>query len=260
VYWHGFVGDLTEGSTWGGVRRHGRGRIWLNKGRREDDTDRRIMSIGGEWAFFWNSHTSVYAEADPSENEWSFHAAVWRLFSVWLHIEARWLPQPETKNFEGRKLGVGFHDGSVFWEIWKDPSSWSKDDRWRNSSLNWMDKLFGKAQYQSTVVETHDHVPIPMPEGVYEASITITEDTWRRPRWFARPLDRSLRRAEIKPLDWPDGTQGHIPHPGKGGGSDGLYSLNTPANNVPNAIAAAVERVLLKRWERGKRLTWGFDA
>lgn len=261
MYVYGFSGDLTgDYNTWGGKARHGRGRVWLCRGRREDDRDTKIMSVGAEWAFFWKSHTSAYFNAEPSEHEWTFHVAVWRLFSLWLHVEARWLPQPKSDHYEGRQLSINFHDGSIFWEVWKDPHSWSKDDRWRNSSLNWMDKLFGKAQYESTIVETHDHVPIPMPEGVYEASIIITEDTWRRPRWFARPLDRTLRRADIKPLDWPDGTAGHIPHFDKYGNGDGLYSLNTAANNVPTAIAAAVERVLLKRWQRGKRLTWSPDA
>jgi hypothetical protein len=127
--------------------------------------------------------------------------------------------------------------------------SWSnKDPKWKHDYFNILDFILGKNEYNEVVLE-EKNIDIPMPEGKYLANIKITEDTWKRSRWF--PL--RIKRCKI---DVPKG----IPHPGKGTmsyncGDDASYGLCCKASSISEAVGAMVESVYRSRIKYG-----GYDC
>jgi hypothetical protein len=154
-----------------------------------------------------------------------------------------WLALPLWSVREDREVDVSIHNATIWWSIWRDPmGEWSrKVPRWREGNWCPVDTFLGRHKYTSHELSTRS-VVIPMPEGSYLATVKLTRDVWKRPRW---PFAREVFRATI---DVPTG----IPHEGKGEnawdcGKDALYGLTCRAATVDQAIARTVERVLASR-------------
>lgn len=139
-----------------------------------------------------------------------------------------------------------FSRSRLRWQFGGGTMSWSSSTpKWKDGSIDLPKLLFGPVKYEEGRDREVHHVQIPMPEGAYDATITLSTDSWSRPRWKTL----SIRRCRV---DIPLG----IPYPGKGENSwdcdeDAAYGLTAPADTVEEAIALVVESVLRKRRERG---------
>lgn len=110
--------------------------------------------------------------------------------------------RPEDIYTNGRTIGMTFNGTSLRIDLWYDPMHWSSTDPWWWSiRLNLQNFLLGKTQFSKRVIETGE-TKIVMPEGEYPAVYTLTEDTWKRPRWFAKK--RKFVWFDI-PVGIPDG-------------------------------------------------------
>lgn len=150
---------------------------------------------------------------------------------------------------EERELSVRFHDGRLFWTIWKDPNSWSSRDGWRNDSWNIDELVRGPVTYASEILERRE-VQIPTPEGTYPAIVELSRDTWSRPRW---PTEVVMRAH----INVPKG----IPMAGKGENAwdlddDATFGMTGPASSVEDGIGRLVASVLLDRWKRSGTHGW----
>lgn len=155
-------------------------------------------------------------------------------------IPQSWLPR------EPKELRVSCHSGKLWWNVWTPVHSWSsRTPKWRDGNFDPTDFLLGRPQYSTRELSTH-RAEIPMPEGVYPATVVLSEATWKRARW---PWPKRLLRAEITP------DQG-VPHPGKGENSydideDATYSMTTQASSVSEAVGKFVASVLRDRERHG---------
>lgn len=153
-------------------------------------------------------------------------------------------PTDISEKYGARELNVYLQGATLVWKLWVDPGGWTNTrPRWRHGSIDFADAVLGKAVYSSASLETVDIV-VPMPEGSYAGVCTLTEDTWKRPRWFAR----RVARAKVDMRD-------PIPIPGKGEnswdcGEDAVHGLTTPARSVAEGIAAVVGSALRTRERR----------
>lgn len=179
------------------------------------------------------------------ENDLTGHISIplltlhWGAEGIWPKwFRDRW---ERRYGYNERELSLRFFDYGVWWHLWADPNNWSsKTPRWRDGSWHYLDTLLGKSVYSSESIAGAD-VLIPMPEGAYPATVKLTLDTWKRPRWLAR----TLRRASVD-MKTP------IPHEGKGEnswdcGKDGLYGLSTCADTFEEAISKTTESALKSR-------------
>jgi len=156
-----------------------------------------------------------------------------------------------------REVYFSVHDWALWWTIWRHPmAGWSRRvSRWRDGSWHFRDQvlnlLLGKHQHSERDV-INASTMIPMPEGSYPATVRIYENTWKRPRWFAR----HMLSFDVK---IPDG----VPFPGKGEnswdcGQDATYGLSGPAEQptVEHAVSQVVETVLRSRRRYGGSVDW----
>lgn len=160
---------------------------------------------------------------------------------------------------------------------WGGPALWPG---WEvHIDIKWRDRVFGRRVYESkdvTPIMDRDYTVmghprlegkrlagvrahVPMPEGNYPCIVTLTEDSWTRPR--LKLTRRVIRRATVEMLV-------AIPSPGKGENSwdiddDATSSMTTPARSVSEAVGAMAESVMSRR-ERYASRTWkpseGFPA
>lgn len=120
---------------------------------------------------------------------------------------------------------------------------------WKGKHWYWwpLNTLLGKPAYTSKpLTEEPSHRRVLMPEATYPVTVTLTEDSWKRPRW---PWPTIMRRAQI---DCPGG----IPKPGKGEntwdcGEDATYGLTCPAATVEEALVKLERRVVEDRERYG---------
>lgn len=251
--------------TWPTFVRHGR---FAAKLRSEGPGRRREKELGLEWALLHGTSStalSVTFDSPGGETDVMFHAAVYRVFSVFVSVNGLperlrlHLKKPDGSTlYEDRRIGWSFHDGTVWWEHWVDPHSWHRSTpKWQHGNFNVADRLFGRHKFESVTREVHAGVPIPMPEGSYPATIRLTYDTWTRERQiFGYPLPKVRWGCSID-VD-PDPVTGkpvRIPYPGKGGGSSGTDNLSASARTVADAVTVMVGHVLKERIRRGRSIT-----
>lgn len=126
---------------------------------------------------------------------------------------------------------------------------------WKGPHWYWwpLNTLLGKPVYNSKPL-TQDpvHRRVLMPEAFYPVAVTLTEDSWKRPRW---PWPTVVRRATVECLR-------PIPKPGKGEnswdcGEDGTYSMTCPASTVEEALAALKASVMRDRERYGGKEGYG---
>lgn len=222
------------------------GRAWLHFG------DRTVLHV--EWNALSRSCGVRFAAERSSDEAFSGHVALPPLAFYWgvdlgRRIAQRLLEGPSDMGAHcyGREIRIAVHDWALWWSLWTDVGGWSsKRPRWRDGSLHFLDVLFGKAVHSSRALEAEE-ILVPMPEGTYAGTCRLTEDTWKRPRWFAR----RLKRAHVEMAD-------PVPVPGKGEnswdcGDDALFGSTFPAASVAEAIAGVVRSALETRRRYGGR-------
>lgn len=92
-----------------------------------------------------------------------------------------------------------------------------------------------------------------MPEGTYVATARLTEDVWRRSRWFSK----IVKRVEI---EIPSG----IPLAGKGEsswdcGDNAIYSMCSPAKSIGEGVGRLVGTLLHDRVRYGGYEDWKWN-
>lgn len=196
----------------------------------------RNLSFRTEWNL-WTHFCMAEVTTDPMEGALTLHLGLPPV-ALWFSVEHRSLWKLGR---EALGLGVSVHDWRVWWRLLTPVDSWSsKTPRWREGNWDVLKTLLGDVEYSSRVLSTCS-VLVPMPEGAYPGTVTLTEDSWSRPRW---PTTK-LRRAKI---DVPKG----VPHMGKGEnswdcGQDATYGLSTTARTVDEAVSKFVASVLRSR-------------
>lgn len=153
---------------------------------------------------------------------------------------------------EGRELALKFHDGSVWWNLWKNPDSWSREDRWRKGSWNLADTFLGRQVYTTRELDTRS-VLVPMPEGTYVGKALLFESCWKRPRWFASYVTRVTIDLEKA-----------IPCQGKGEnawdcGVSGTRGITCMARSIGEGVGVLVGSVLNDRVKYGGWSDWKWD-
>lgn len=233
--------DLPGGRL-GPMWRNGRAWLWL----KQDERGANPM-LGLSWAVttrFVHAYVTLGGEDDFVVSVAAPGLALWlsgeRVLPGWLR---RRLPRDD-----GYTTGLSyFHEGRhLTWKLHYPEMESPRMPRWRYWSVFVDDLLFGKAKYSTRVLSSTETV-VPMPEKAYPATVTITEATWQRPRWFT---ERRIR-AEVE-------VPGGVPHPGKGEnawdcGEDATHSLTTLASTAEEAIGKFVASVLRDRAKYGGR-------
>lgn len=157
-----------------------------------------------------------------------------------------------------RDISLRFHNYSMWWNIWRDDSSWSSDTpRWRHGHLDFVRLLKGKDVVDSEVVFSGSE-EVEMPEGKYKCKIEYTKFTRKYKRWWSNSWHRfnfefGYDNEEGVWVSTP------VPHWGKGESSydcgiDGTYSisLGSGVNNLDEAKLRVVESCLRDREKYGK--------
>jgi len=226
-------GAGTLGSMW----RHGR--CWIG-------------NSGFEWVFGWRPlgaelELATHGHALAGNISLFFFSLYWH----WENHRVYWwlqnaLKRPDQKYGNGRQIGFRFYEEYIWIDLWNDPMESRHDDPWWwHISIVPKDLLLGRSKYSERSLRK-SRVEIPMPEGVYPASVEIQEATWKRPRW---PWPLRVIRAEIIP-DKP------VPFPGKGEnswdcGEDATHAMTCCAKNEQEAVAAFVKSILNDRYRHG---------
>lgn len=232
----------SEGNTPLGIPNHGR--AWF---RRDEPNERTTFRV--EWNL-WSHFCGVKLGIDPSNGDITLHCS-FPPVSLWFSVEALGVYRLAEKlglKYDGRDISFSVHDWSLWWCLWKDDDSWSRDTpRWRQGSFNIPNWFLGKQEYQQRVLSEEEAV-IPLPEENYPAHIKIVERKWWRARW---PWARVRVGAEVE-LKKP------IPIPGKGENSydiddDAIYSSSMPATSVAEAIGKLVSSAMSTRFRHGGR-------
>jgi hypothetical protein len=224
-------------------------------------------------------HTGIGLTTDEDSRGVQFFVGAGRIACCWLSVGVppllRWVYARWEKGLPDVDIAdVRLHDRAVWWSLWHDKHVWhSSTPRWRNGSFHWWNWLTGKPVYSTEVTEGPIDVVIPMPEGVYEAAVTLERSTWKRPRWpwlqirhgydvhvISRPSPDGPYVPENSGTGEPR-SDGYIPVPGKGEnawdcGGDGIFSQSGPGRTVEAAIAGVIESALRDRRRRGAPLDY----
>ena len=148
----------------------------------------------------------------------------------------------------GRTMGIQFFDGTLWINLWNDPmESRSVDPWWWHISINLRDLILGRAVYRDGEPYESARVLIPMPEGGYWARVDLKSETWTRPRWKTKTLNRAHIEME-------EGQA--IPFPGKGEnswdcGEDATFSFTCCADTVLEGVMALTRSVMERRIRYG---------
>lgn len=232
------------GEVKGSIIRHGR--AWFRF--RKDDYNG--PSLHWSWNFGWRNWFGFSLDMfDGDSNHdvgFSFHLGLAHFWLTFENVLSKRYGYPRHNwthtwgiTLYGDHLQLRIHDAYSDCFVCKGWKGW----RW---STFVTDRLLGSATYSKRVIETHQ-ATVPMPEASYSATVTIQEETWKRPRWFARRrLGSSIEVA------------GGVPVPGKGEnswdcGEDAIYSTGSSEPTVASAVAQLVKSALETRERHGGR-------
>jgi len=232
------------------------------------------ICLGVEW-HLRSPHCSISSEMNSEDREATLGlaippAAVYfkisglpkRLFEL-LGIDWESVKDlPDGSSLTRRETHVSIHNWALGWSLWM-PSHMSKSDdpRWRRGSLSLLDTVFGETSFSEKQVDKQA-VLVPMPERNYRGTVTLLQQTWKRPRW---PFKTGPERLHLSRLGYrltmEEGEQ--IPFPGKGEnswdqGENALYDLSG-RGDVIDAIAAAVRTIYKSRRAYGGSVSWRPD-
>lgn len=224
----------------GSPLRHGR--AWWTFGK-----ETREFSLNWEWSLFRRgSAAGAGISLEGDEGSAGASIRIPYLFSLYVHLVGlKWVRA--LMGYDTARSEFAYHDGAFWMTPWGRDCEWRSDDPWWRRGLvwHWRDTFFGRQKYESRELEKRD-VVVPMPEGSYKAVVTLSEDTWKRPRspFTARRLAGSIE------------VPGGIPTEGKGEnswdcGEDAIYSLHTSASSVEETVAKLIESATKERRRHG---------
>lgn len=150
---------------------------------------------------------------------------------------------------ENREVRFAVHDWSLWWEIWRDSSSWdSGTPKWRSGVFHPLDALFGRMVHEEKIC-CHNLGQLNMPEMAYQVLIEWSDITRYRKRWKAWPFLEKYQRSDLVP-------QFPIPHPGKGEnsydcGEDATFSMSCQADSNYDALNKLYNSVMRSRERHG---------
>jgi hypothetical protein len=217
------------GSAW----RHGR--CWL-RGRR--------ACFHAEWVFGCVGLRCYLTLGGEDDMKLSLAVPGLALYLSVAGLVPRWLRVAGG----AKQTGFSVHAGNLWWSFWHPYwAGWSRRER-TQGCVHLVDLLLGRGRYIRRVLE-EARIEVPMPEGIYPATVTFSEHVTKRARWFTR---RSISAHVV-----PDRA---IPVPGKGEssydiGEDAIYSLGCAADTPLKAVIATVESCLRTRYRHGG-LNW----
>lgn len=230
--------DRGHSDVRGSIIRHGRA-VW-----RPNDSH----CIESEWVLF-SRRISVGCGIATGEDALSLSICLW-LFSFYCGWEnwkvAQWLSN-RTKR-KGQRYGNGRHVGFTWIErtlmidLWADEMEWCKSDPWWwQFSIRPLDLLLGRAEYSERTLDEGVR-QLAFPEKTYDVKITISEASWKRPRW-PWPAKIVRTRSEV---------EGGIPVPGKGTmdyncGDDAIFSQTSPGATFDAALSGLFKSVMHAR-------------
>lgn len=239
-----------------------------------DGTEYANLAAEAYW-FSGAQHTRL-AIRWTDEDQLQLSAGIEHVFSLWLTAGSRPLTRHlpwSRKAADTTVAEVTIHDGAIWWQFFADYfGNHPRYPRWRVGNWNPANTLLGRRVRTSEPIGEPQVVPVPMPEGCYQARVTFERNTWRRPRW---PFEQTHTSYDITVLSRPgpegpwlpmpddqgNTPEGYIPVPGKGEnawdcGGDGTFSLAGPGNTPEQAIAALVQTCLRARRRHAGDLTY----
>lgn len=230
-------------------------RAFLHVYRNADSGPTLLEARCEAYAFSGAKHTGIALEFDDDSAGIQLFVGIAHVGDVWLtagspeiatRIYRRWKKGTPALNIVSLRL----HDRAIWWEVWHDKWGWkSGTPKWRYGNFQWWDWITGKPVYRSELTEGPVRVDIPMPEGTYPATVTLSRDTWTRARW---PWPQVRNGYNIEMLSREDGKPGYVPVPGKGEnswdcGPDGIFGQSGSARTIEEAIGQLVAGALRDR-------------
>lgn len=255
---HFFVINRNErkDGTNGSAARHGKACLRL--------AGKGLSGIDVHWNFGtarWNEWLSFAAEVRLAQGDCEIvglRLQLSRLFSVGISFEGgwahRWLEELTKRSDEkygsGRTIGLSLHGRTLWVALWYDPMmSKGTDPKWWHMAFDIDRFIKGRAKYSSRVYKSV-RTAIPMPEGLYPATIGFTEERWEYPRWFAKVR----MGAQIRP-------DNGIPVPGKGENAydcdeDAIFCSSSSHTTEYGCIGDMVASVMRDRCKYGNGVNW----
>lgn len=266
IHWHD-MGDHYDGPRWN----DGRTVLHIGTGSNDQYGERaRDFAIHLDWYVRWKTSfgwSFALGEGDSgrdAEGHLMLPGVQWYwglgpLPDAWLRRvlpgrDINWLQQGEPRTariHESRELSWRWHDGSFWWMHWMSDHEWnSTDPKYRRGAWTPLDWLLGSASYRKDVLSTHA-VKIPLPEGAFDATVTLNHCTWKRARW---PWARRMNLADVN-LDRPPKIPGNLESDFYDG-DDAIYGMSCEARTVPEAVGKYIAAVLRDRERYGGSLEW----
>lgn len=175
----------------------------------------------------------------------------------WVRRIADWVSKKSADMFgekeslwSGSEFSIRVFDWAIWWKFFTDDRGWtSSRPKWRDGNWHPLDTFLGREKYTSREHEEAE-VLVPMPEGVYRAKVKMTENVWKRPRWFAK----TKTFGDVEMID-------PVPIPGKGEnswdcGEDAIFGMSVPAEKIEDVIAGVVASALRDRRRHGGGVSW----
>lgn len=232
------------------------GRAWLHRIWRDDTTHRNQIEICWKMPSHHVGMDLRLCGGDSNHDITVFFGC--GLLALWITFENAFPKKLKNliqfgshtvyemaDDYWARGIGIGFHSGTIWFEIWNPEGHWSsRQPKWWAFNFCPADFFLGRTQCTVRPVSEHDTV-VPMPEANYPARVKIQERIWKRPRWFA------TKRLESE-IDIPNG----VPIPGKGTMSyncedDAIHGSGGRYPTVESAVASVVESALERRKKYG---------
>ncbi|RFA12139.1 hypothetical protein B7R22_17055 [Subtercola boreus] len=177
---------------------------------------------------------------------------------------ADWITREKAHKWGGRDLSLrifGESGSCLYWSLWTHPDRQERDEfaKWREGSarLNALDRIYGSRTY------TYERgawalIAIDLPEGVYSARVTITEQSYGRPK-SKRPV-----KSTVLEVDSPQGIPDHY-DPSGGWKGDRVHGFSVPFRKVRDdwefdAVNAVKAYIYRERARTGFREAQAVDA
>jgi hypothetical protein len=251
------LNDKKDGAT-GSILRHGR--AWI-RGKYDESIKGRRKELHLEWSLwthFWALQLDVGSgDADDGISLW----VACGLFSLHVTLEGilsrKFIERQRQKAIDTKWMGYAYmafprvtgiriHSGSIWFEIWNQDAGWdSRQPKWMSFNFNVVDFLFGRTKYASKEIQSTE-AEIVLNDGRHPLKVTLTEDSWKRPRL---PKAKIVRRAKIESVKG-------VPVPGKGENSwdcddDAIFGSTFPSESLEDALSKFRESVLKTRERYG---------
>lgn len=163
-------------------------------------------------------------------------------FLFYLYVGLPFIPFRRWKGERRSEISLSFFDHCTEDIILRispwDSNEWTRGGPWwRNGkSFYLFDILLGRHKYHSEQIFADDvplFFPESEPEGTMPATVEVSVDTWKRPRWPWWPFTSQVLRAHVKP-------EKPLPLVYK---DDSVWESTAPIHNFPIPLARRIPAV-----------------